>query len=110
MVAVISAEPVLFGHGIASSNFIIRSRPALGDQTLTDTDVDPSKEKGVGTVILDPPHGCPGPFTSSNTEADVLPLESGFAITAVVPPSNPSKVNSVSKVIGVGPEVLLDGL
>ena len=108
MVAIISAEPVLFGHGTASSNFIIRVRPALGDQTLRDTDVDPAKENGVGTVILDPAHGCPAPFTSSNTEAEVLPLVSGFAITLVEPPSKASKVNGVSKVIGVGPEVLLD--
>ena len=90
VVAVISAEPALFGHGTASSNFIIRLRPARGDHTLTVTVVDPAKENGVGTVILDPAHGCPDPFTSSKTEPEVLPFVSGFAITEVVPPSKPS--------------------
>ena len=86
VVAVISAEPVLFGHGTLSSNFMRRFNPTLGDHTLTVT-IGFDKSNGSSKVIFEPPQVCPDPFTNCATLVEVLPFESGLAMTEISPPS-----------------------
>jgi len=50
------------------------------------------KSNGIELVILEPAHGCPAPFTSFRTLAEVFPLLFGLFTTVVPPPSNASNV------------------
>ena len=96
-VAVTSAVAVVFGQPTASSNFIIKFSPTLGDQTLTLSLASESNLNLSVTVNLWPPQVWPEFLTSFNTLSDELPLVSGLSMISWAPPSNPDRLPASSK-------------
>ena len=96
-VAVTSAVAVVFGQPTASSNFIIKFSPTLGDHTLTLSLPSESNLNLSVTVNLWPPQVWPEFLTSFSTLSDEFPLVSGLSMISCAPPSNPDRLPASSK-------------